>query len=100
MPLHSVASVPGERHRRPVRLIDRIWDAIAVLLVIGGVAFFFVARRALTALANGSYDVPAGTSWVSRADLHVAQSRLAIWIIVLGMLVGVVAALRHRLRAT
>ena len=82
-----------------VRFSDRLWDLIALALVLGGVGLFFFARHALDTLGAGTYNVPSGVTYVSRADLHVAQTRLGIYCIVMGVVVGVAAALRHRFRA-
>lgn len=92
-------TTPGSAPRRAVHLSDRLWDIAAVLVAGGGVALFAVARRALNALGAGTYHVPEGVTALSRADLHVAQSRFAIWLVTVGVLIGVVAALRHRTRA-
>ncbi|HSA57477.1 MAG TPA: hypothetical protein VLE53_17325 [Gemmatimonadaceae bacterium] len=92
-------TTPGHPPQRSVHLSDRLWDVAAVLVAATGVALFAVARRALTALSAGTYDVPEGMTALSRADLHVAQSRFAIWLVTVGVLLGVVAALRHRTRA-
>lgn len=92
---HPAQSPP----QRAVRRSDRLWDVVAVLVAGGGVVLFAIARRALNALSSGTYRVPDGVTAVSRADLHVAQSRFAIWLVTLGVLIGVVAALRHRTRA-
>lgn len=83
---------------REVHFTDRLWDAAAVLVAGSGVVLFAVARRALRALGEGTYDVPAGVSAVSRVDFHAAQSRFAIWLVAIGVLFGLVAALRHRMR--
>jgi hypothetical protein len=85
--------------QRAVRRSDRMWDVVAVLLAAGGVVLFAIARRALNALGEGTYDVPAGISAVSRVDFHAAQSRFAIWLVAVGVLFGVVAAIRHRTRS-
>ncbi len=81
------------------RLADRLTDATAILLVLGGIGLFAFARTALTGIANGTRAMPRGMSAVAVTDFHVAQSRLGLWIVVVGVLVGVVAAIRHRLRA-
>lgn len=81
------------------RLSDRIWDAAALALVIGGVAVFAAARRALTSIGEGTYVMPPGVSAVAQADLHVAHSRLGIFIVCLGVVTGILAAARHRWRA-
>ena len=78
---------------------DRIIDAAAVLLVAGGVGLFLFARQALTAIGDGTRDMPKGVSAVAVADFHVAQSKMGLWIVAVGVLVGVVAAVRHKLRS-
>lgn len=80
-----------------VRPQDRLWDFTAAGLVIGGMILFAFGRSALNALAAGTYPAPAGESWVSRADLHTAQTRWGIWLIVAGVAVGTLSALRHAL---
>lgn len=71
-------------------------DAAALLLVLGGIALFFYARNALTGIGGGTRPMPAGISAVTVTDFHVAQSRLGLWIVGLGVLVGVVGAVRHQ----
>ncbi len=94
-PFNAIEPRTGTRR---VRASDRFWDAAALILVAFGVVLFFFARHALSALASGTYHTPNGVTYVSRTDLHVAQTRMAIWFIVMGVLVGVTAAARHRLR--
>jgi hypothetical protein len=77
---------------------DRIVDAAALFMVAGGVGLFAFARRALTGIGNGTSDTPPGMSAVAVADFHVAQSKMGLWIVGLGVLVGCVAAVRHKLR--
>jgi hypothetical protein len=79
---------------------DRFVDAIALLMVLGGVAMFAFARTALTGIGNGTRVAPPGTSAVALADFHVAQSKMGLWVVGVGVLVGVVAAVRHRLNQT
>ena len=78
--------------------MDRVWDAAALAFVLGGIGLFAFARRALAGLGAGTYEVPKDVSAVARADFHMAQSRFAIWCIAVGILVGVVAAIRHRMK--
>lgn len=73
-------------------------DASALLLVLGGIGLFAFARNALTEIGAGTRVMPRGVSAVAVADLHVAQSRMGLWVVGLGVLVGVAAAVRHRLR--
>ena len=79
---------------------DRFIDAIALLMVLGGTAMFFFARSALTGIGEGTRLAPPGTSAVAYADFQVAQSKLGIWVIGVGVLVGIVAAVRHKLRGS
>jgi hypothetical protein len=78
------------------RPIDRIWDAAALIVVLTGIGLFVFARNALTSISEGTYVMPTGVSAVAQTDLHVAQSRLGIFVIVAGVLVGVIAAARHQ----
>jgi hypothetical protein len=77
---------------------DRVLDVTALLMVLGGIVLFAFARSALTGIGNGSRTAPAGMSAVSVADFHVAQSKMGLFIVVLGVMFGVVAAVRHKLR--
>ena len=91
----AMSSTPG---RATVRRVDRLLDLVALAFVAGGVAFFLFARHAMDKLAQGTYRVPKGVLLVSRADLHLAQSRMAVWMIAMGVLVGIASAARHRLK--
>ena len=77
---------------------DRILDASALLMVLGGIALFAFARNALTGIGGGTRAMPEGISAVAVTDFHVAQSKMGLFIVMLGVLVGVVAAVRHRIR--
>jgi hypothetical protein len=88
-------SAATEREIHAVRMSDRLWDAAALLLILAGTTLFFLARHALEALAAGSYSVPKGVSYVTRADLHSEQSRLGLMIVGAGVLLGLISAVRH-----
>jgi hypothetical protein len=77
---------------------DRAIDAAALIMVLGGIGMFAIARNALTGIGDGTRAMRPGISAVAVADFHVAQSKMGLWIVSLGVLVGVVAAIRHRLR--
>ena len=77
---------------------DRMMDAAALFMVLGGIALFTFARHALTGIGAGTRDMPSGISAVAVTDFHVAQSRMGMFIVVAGVLVGIAAAVRHRLR--
>jgi hypothetical protein len=83
--------------RAPV-FADRLIDSAALLMLLGGVALFAFARQALTGIANGTRATPIGMSAVAVADFHVAQSKMGLWLIALGVMVGIAAAVRHKLR--
>lgn len=97
-PSGATLTMPPMRPKQAVRLADRIWDTAAVVLIAVGVALFAFARRALLSLAAGTYEMPEGMSYVARTDFHVTQSRIALWLIAVGVIVGAAAALRHRMR--
>jgi hypothetical protein len=79
------------------RSVDRMIDAAALLMVMGGITLFAFARQALTGIGAGTRATPEGMSAVAVADFHVAQSKMGLFIVVAGVLVGIVAAVRHRL---
>jgi hypothetical protein len=76
---------------------DRIIDAAALLLVVAGVGLFGFARYALTGIGNGTRTAPEGVSAVTVADFHVLQSTMGLWVAGLGLLIGLVAFVRHKL---
>ena len=87
------------RIERGVHSTDRLWDALAALLILAGTTLFLLARSGLASIAAGTHKLPDGvTSWVQRADYFSAQSTLGIAIIVAGVGVGVWAAVRHMMR--
>ena len=67
-------------------------------MVLGGIGLFAFARRALTGIGNGTRQMPEGISAVTVTEFHVAQSSIALWIVGVGVMVGVVAAVRHRVK--
>ena len=67
-------------------------------MVLGGIALFAFARNALTGIGGGTRAMPAGISAVTVTDFHVAQSKMGLIVVMLGVLTGVVAAVRHRIR--
>jgi hypothetical protein len=84
---------------RGVHSADRLWDALAALLILAGTTLFLLARSGLASIAAGTHKLPDGTtSWVQRADYFSAQSTLGMAIIVAGVGVGVWAMLRHTMR--
>jgi hypothetical protein len=80
-----------------VRLRERAIDLVAATCLVGGVALFLFARRALGSLAAGTYDAPGGTM-IAHTDFHVTQSRLGIWLVAAGLTLAAAAAISHAQR--
>ena len=104
--MHSPLGIPAQSHYVPpprleltVHPAERLWDALAALLIVAGTTLFLLARNGLTSLANGTGALPAGVrSYVQRADYFSAQSSLGLALIGIGVAVGVGASIRHTLR--
>ena len=78
---------------------DRLWDALAVLIIVAGTTLFLLARSGLTSIANGTLALPTGfTSYVQRADYFSAQSSLGVAMIGVGVAIGLGSTIRHALR--
>lgn len=90
MPASPPISAPAS-----VRRTDRFVDAAAALFLASGVLLFVLGRRALTSLADGTYPAPVGETWVARADLHAAQTQWGGGLVVVGVALALVSALRH-----
>ena len=104
--MHSPLEIPAQStYATPPRLepgvhtAERLWDALAMLLIVSGTTLFLMARNGLASLANGTHKLPAGMgSFVQRADYFSAQSSIGLTLIALGMAVGLAASVRHTLR--
>ena len=104
--MHSPLGIPAQANfnapphvERGVHSADRLWDALAMLLILSGTTLFLLARGGLASLAEGTHDLPPGvTSYVQRADYFSAQSSLGLVLIVVGVATGVGAAVRHAIR--
>jgi hypothetical protein len=80
----------------PVRRSDRWLDATALLILAMGILLFSVGRASLGALASNAYQAPpAGVSWVSRAELHDAQTRWGSGLAIAGLILAFGAAVKH-----
>ena len=90
--------MPAAQKPSSVTVADRMWDAVALVFVVGGIVLFAFARHALGALGDGSLRLSKGASYVARTDWHMSQVRMAVWMMATGLLIGVVAAARHKLR--
>ena len=84
--------------RRAPSRFDRITDIAAILLVLGGIALFAFARSRLSGIGAETDVLPRDGTAVALTDFHVAQSRMGLFIVALGVLVGIAAAVRHKLR--
>ena len=104
--VHSPLGIPAQANfTRPPRIepgvhtAERLWDALAMLLIVAGTTLFLMARNGLASLASGPRQLPAGVqSFVQRADYFSAQSSLGLGLIGLGIAVGLAASVRHTLR--
>ena len=101
--MHSPLGIPAQANfsapqqlERGVHSADRLWDALAMLLILSGTTLFLLARSGLASLAAGTHHLPPGvTSYVQRADYFSAQSSLGLVLIAVGVATGVGAAIRH-----
>ena len=82
--------------RAPSRF-DRIVDVAALLLVLGGIALFAFARSRLSGIGAETDLLPRDGTALAVTNFHVAQSRMGLFVVGLGVLLGVAAAVRHRL---
>jgi hypothetical protein len=83
-------------HRPVVRTADRWLDAAALFTLAAGILLFAVGRSSLGALATQSYrPPPAGVTWVSRAELHDAQTRWGTGLAIAGFILALGAAVKH-----
>jgi hypothetical protein len=104
--MHSPLGVPAQANHIPptriepgVHAAERLWDALAMLLIIAGTTLFLMARNGLASIANGTHTLPMGVrSFVQRADYFSAQSSLGLSLIGIGVAVGLAASIRHALR--
>ena len=104
--MHSPLGIPAQpNYVAPPRLeagvhpAERLWDALAMLLVVAGTTLFFMARNGLTSIAEGTHKLPAGVrSYVERADYFSAQSSLGLTLIGVGIAVGTASFIRHAMR--
>lgn len=104
--MHSPLGIPAQGHYMPsrrtqalVHASDRLWDALAMLMIVAGTTLFLLARNGLASIAAGTHELPSGmASHVQRADYFSAQSSLGLGMIGLGIAIGLGAAIRHTLR--
>jgi hypothetical protein len=91
--LHRSPHQPGHPQ---VRRSDRWLDAAALLTLATGVLLFSVGRSSLTALAGNAYRPPPdGVTWVSRAELHDAQTRWGSGLAIAGLILALGASVKH-----
>jgi hypothetical protein len=76
---------------------DRIVDAVALLLIVLGVALYADSQVRFHGIMQYSYAHPGprGVSQLAVADLARYEAHSAFGLIIVGAVVGVVAALRH-----
>ena len=79
-----------------VRRSERLLDAAALLTLATGVLLFTVGRSSLGALAGNAYrPPPGGVTWVSRAELHDAQTRWGSGLAIAGLILALSASVKH-----
>lgn len=82
----------------PVRPRDRLLNMVAGVCIVSGTALFFLARRTLSTIASGGMSIPAGSGMthVAFTDSVVLRSRVGLWLVVVGTILAVAAAISHR----
>jgi hypothetical protein len=104
--MHTPLGIPAQpkfvlqpRIEPGVHAAERLWDALAMLLIIAGTTLFLMARNGLASIADGTHTLPMVVrSFVQRADYFSAQSSLGLALIGIGVAVGLAAAVRHAWR--
>ena len=101
-PVASFATLPERAPSRSpvVNLSDRLWDLVALVLILAGISMFIMARNALTSMANGTFTPPPGSTHVERADYFAMESTIGMFVAGAGIVIGVIAAIRHARRRT
>jgi hypothetical protein len=91
---------PTQSVPQPVRPRDRLLNALAAVCIVSGAALFLLARRTLASIAAGSLTLPGGSlmSHVQFTDSVVLRSRVGIWLVVVGAILAVAAAMCHQFR--
>lgn len=90
--------IAAQTARGVVRSAERLWDALALLLILSGATLFLLARNGLSEIAAGTHTLPPGVaSFVQRADYFSAQSDLGLGMIGVGVAVGLGSSVRHAL---
>ncbi|MEO7965588.1 MAG: hypothetical protein ABIT38_16895 [Gemmatimonadaceae bacterium] len=74
---------------------DRTGDIIAAFCLTVGTALFFIGREALKSIAQGTYILPPGYTWVARAELHDRQTTVGMRLVIAGIVIAVASAGFH-----
>lgn len=78
--------------------LSRLLDLLAVCALIAGVSLFAYGRASLSAIADGSYSMPEGTTHVAQTERHDAQTKQGLWIIGAGLGIALLSAAQHAIR--
>jgi len=82
-----------------VKSAERLWDALALLMILSGTTLFLLARSGLTSIAAGTHVLPPGvSSFVQRVDYFSAQSSLGLGMAGVGLAIGLGSSFRHAMR--
>jgi hypothetical protein len=98
----SAAPVVHFRYHAGVRRHDRIVDAVALLLIVIGVALYADSQLRFRNIMRYSYlhPGPRGVSQLKAADHARYEANTAFGLVTLGAVVGVGAAIRHSRRSS
>ncbi|HJU75521.1 MAG TPA: hypothetical protein VJ717_17385 [Gemmatimonadaceae bacterium] len=85
---------------KPVRPRDRLLNVVASICILSGAGLFFLARRALSEIAEGELALSSESALTNVAftDSVVLRSRVGLWLVVVGAILAVAAAISHRFR--
>ena len=82
-----------------VKSAERLWDALAMLMILSGTTLFLLARNGLTSIAAGTHVLPPGVgSFTQRVDYFSAQSSLGLGMTGIGLAIGLASSFRHAMR--
>lgn len=81
-------------------LADRVRDAVAIALLVGGGALFLYARRHLQLLASDQITRVPGHSAVEQAEHFDRLSRAGLWTAGAGLVLAVALAVHQHRRAS
>ncbi|MFL5575438.1 MAG: hypothetical protein ACJ79S_05660 [Gemmatimonadaceae bacterium] len=79
---------------------DRVRDALALAVLVVGVALFFYARHNIQLIAAGHITAVPGQSAVQRADRFDRLSRVGLWTAGAGLVLAIAFSIHQHRRAS